>query len=128
MISSVNVTKSTVSSDLVTFTEEILNGKLHFCAVFPFGTRTSCPLFSLYVYTCYVLKGGKYIKRRKVSLSHYDKNANCKLCKTSFLTTVNNTYALFKQLQIFTQVKQKQSSGRNIEKQPARDVLEIRCS
>ena len=31
---SVNVTKSAVSADLVTFTEEILNGKLHFlCSV-----------------------------------------------------------------------------------------------
>ena len=30
MISSVNVTKS---ADLVTFTDEILNVKLHFCAV-----------------------------------------------------------------------------------------------
>ena len=29
-ISSVNVTKSSVSCDLVTFTEDILNGKLHF--------------------------------------------------------------------------------------------------
>ena len=33
-ISSVNVTKSAVSCDLVTFTEDILNGKLHFvCSV-----------------------------------------------------------------------------------------------
>ena len=32
--SSVNVTKSAVTEDLVTFTEEILNGKLHFlCSV-----------------------------------------------------------------------------------------------
>ena len=30
MISSVNVTKSTGTADLVTLTEEILNGKLHF--------------------------------------------------------------------------------------------------
>ena len=31
-ISSVNVTKSAETADLVTFTEEILNGKLHYCA------------------------------------------------------------------------------------------------
>ena len=32
-ISSVNVTKSKKTVDLVPFTEEILSGKLHFCAV-----------------------------------------------------------------------------------------------
>ena len=32
-ISSVNVTKSAVTCDLVTFTEEILHEKPHFCAV-----------------------------------------------------------------------------------------------
>ena len=32
-MSSVNVTKSQFLADLVTFTEEILNGKLHICAV-----------------------------------------------------------------------------------------------
>ena len=31
--SSVNMTSKYESADLVTFTEEILNGKLHFCAV-----------------------------------------------------------------------------------------------
>ena len=37
-ISSVNVTKSVGNgADLVTFTEEILNRKLHFCAVFVFA-------------------------------------------------------------------------------------------
>ena len=36
MISSVNETKSEKPADLVTFTEEILNGKLHFlCSVSP---------------------------------------------------------------------------------------------
>ena len=32
-ISLANVTRSAVSWNLVTFTEEIVNGKLHFCAV-----------------------------------------------------------------------------------------------
>ena len=32
-ISLANVTRSAVSRYLVTFTEEIVNGKLHFCAV-----------------------------------------------------------------------------------------------
>ena len=32
-ISSVNVTNSQFPADLVTFTGEMLNGKLHFCAV-----------------------------------------------------------------------------------------------
>ena len=34
MISLVNVTKQQKTADLVTFTEEILNGEPHFCAVF----------------------------------------------------------------------------------------------
>ena len=42
MISSVNVTKSAVSADLVTFTEEILNGKLHFlCSATKIGSFTA---------------------------------------------------------------------------------------
>ena len=37
-------------SDLVTFNEEILNGKLHFCAVLYFNHCISTVLIAIYVY------------------------------------------------------------------------------
>ena len=46
-ISSVNVTKSSVSCDLVTFTEDILNGKLHFLwSVSPRTHSKKCSKFT----------------------------------------------------------------------------------
>ena len=53
MISSINVTKSQETTDLVTFTEEILNGKLNFLCSDTYGqnipsNKTQVLLFHYY--------------------------------------------------------------------------------
>ena len=58
-ISSDNVTKSTVPADLVTFTEEILNGKLNFlCSVNNCSLSQSCAMTFL---TFHVITWSKFM-------------------------------------------------------------------
>ena len=83
-ISSVNVTKSAVPADLVTFTEEILNGKLHFlCSekTLKYGK------YKTFMESHYLLSDikvrvffEKYMEKKH--LCHHDRNY-CYFCKSN---------------------------------------------